>query len=100
MDVAETPAGAEGTTSEEAPLPDEEEEREEGEEEEEVVSPGTGPRKVMLIDGAHPEEIRVAIVSDGVLDYFEVVITSYSIHYTKLYERSGKFISRRSRRMD
>jgi Rne/Rng family ribonuclease len=71
VDVAESPAGAEGTTSEEAPLPDEEEEREEGEEEE-VVSPGTGPRKVMLIDGAHPEEIRVAIVSDGVLDYFEV----------------------------
>jgi ribonuclease E len=66
---AEDPAGAEGTTSEEAPLPDEEEE--EGEEEE-VVSPGTGPKKVMLIDGAHPEEIRVAIISDGVLDYFEV----------------------------
>ena len=71
LPVAETPAGAEGTTSEEAPLPDEEEEREEGEEEE-VVSAGKGPKKVMLIDGAHPEEIRVAIVSDGVLDYFEV----------------------------
>ena len=71
LPVAETPAGAEGTTSEEAPLPDEEEEREEGEEEE-VISAGTGPKKVMLIDGAHPEEIRVAIVSDGVLDYFEV----------------------------
>src|SRR3972149_4767526 len=26
----------------------------------------------MLRDGTHPEEIRVAIVSDGVLDYFEV----------------------------
>ncbi|MDX1815990.1 MAG: ribonuclease E/G, partial [Thermodesulfobacteriota bacterium] len=71
MTVAETSAGAEGNTSEEAPLPDEEEEREEGEEEE-VVSQGTGPKKVMLIDGAHPEEIRVAIVSDGLLDYFEV----------------------------
>ncbi len=69
LPVEEIPAGAEGTTSEEAPLPDEEEE--EGEEEE-VVSVGTGPKKVMLIDGAHPEEIRVAIISDGVLDYFEV----------------------------
>jgi ribonuclease E len=71
LPVAEAPAGAEGTTSEEAPLPDEEEEREEGEGEE-VVPAGKGPKKVMLIDGAHPEEIRVAIVSDGVLDYFEV----------------------------
>jgi ribonuclease E len=68
--VAETPAGAEGTTSEEALPSDEEEEREEGQEE--VVPEGSGPKKVMLIDGAHPEEIRVAIVSDGVLDYFEV----------------------------
>lgn len=69
LPVEEIPAGAEGTTSEEAPLPDDEEQ--EGEEKE-VVSPGTGPKKVMLIDGAHPEEIRVAIVRDGVLDYFEV----------------------------
>ncbi len=44
----------------------EEEEFETGEEE------GTGPRKVMLIDGLHPEENRVAIVAEGVLDYYEV----------------------------
>jgi ribonuclease E len=45
---------------------EEETEAEEGDEE------GTGARKVMLIDGLHPEENRVAIVSEGVLDYFEV----------------------------
>ena len=44
----------------------EEEEAEAGEEE------GTGPRKVMLIDGMHPEENRVAIVAEGNLDYYEV----------------------------
>jgi len=66
----EVPAGAEGTMSEEA-LRDAEEEPEEGGEEEEVPA-GKGPKKVMLMDGTHPEEIRVAIVSDGVLDYFEV----------------------------
>jgi len=66
----EVPAGAEGTLSEEAPR-DAEEEPEEGGEEEEVPA-GKGPKKVMLMDGTHPEEIRVAIVSDGVLDYFEV----------------------------
>ena len=70
LPVGETPAGAEGTSPEEASLRDEEEEREE--DEEEVAPGGKGPKKVMLIDGAHPEEIRVAIVSDGVLDYFEV----------------------------
>lgn len=42
-------------------------EEEEAEEEE-----GTGLRKVMLIDGVHPEESRVAIVAEGVLDYYEV----------------------------
>jgi ribonuclease E len=68
---AEIPAGAEGTLSEEASLREEEEEAE-GEEEEEAVPAGAGPRKVMLIDGVNPEEIRVAIVSGGVLDYFEV----------------------------
>jgi ribonuclease E len=33
---------------------------------------GTGTRKVMLIDGLHAEEHRVAIVADGALDYYEV----------------------------
>jgi ribonuclease E len=46
-------------------------EDEEAETEEEDEG-GTGARKVMLIDGLHPEENRVAIVSDGILDYFEV----------------------------
>jgi ribonuclease E len=68
---AEIPAGAEGTLSEEVPLREEEAEPE-GEEAEEDVPAGAGPRKVMLIDGVNPEEIRVAIVSGGVLDYFEV----------------------------
>jgi ribonuclease E len=45
----------------------------EGYGEEESAEPaGKGPRKVMLIDGIHPEEIRVAFVGDGNLDYFEV----------------------------
>jgi ribonuclease E len=46
---------------------EEAEEEREAEEEE-----GTGPRKVILIDGMHPEENRVAIVAEGVLDYYEV----------------------------
>jgi ribonuclease E len=33
---------------------------------------GTGTKKVMLIDGLHSEENRVAIVAEGNLDYFEV----------------------------
>jgi Rne/Rng family ribonuclease len=33
---------------------------------------GTGAKKVMLIDGLHSEEQRVAIVADGNLDYYEV----------------------------
>ena len=45
---------------------------EEEEEEEAVEDEGGGPRKVMLIDGMHPEENRVAIVSEGLLDYYEV----------------------------
>ncbi len=44
----------------------------EGEEEETEEEEGTGPRKVMLIDGLHPEENRVAIVAEGFLDYYEV----------------------------
>ena len=71
--------GAEGTSSEEpagAQEPvsaDESREEGEGEEEEEAAeTAGKGPRKVMLIDGIHPEEIRVAFTSDGNLDYFEV----------------------------
>jgi ribonuclease E len=45
---------------------------EEAEEEEAEPEEGTGARKVMLIDGLQSEENRVAIVSDGVLDYYEV----------------------------
>ena len=43
-------------------------------EEEEDVLPeeGTGAKKVMLIDGLHSEENRVAIVAEGNLDYYEV----------------------------
>ncbi len=41
--------------------------RREGEEE-----AGTGAKKVMLIDGLHSEENRVAIVAEGNLDYYEV----------------------------
>jgi len=46
---------------------DEEEDAEDGEEEK-----GTGAKKVMLIDGLHSEENRVAIVAEGNLDYYEV----------------------------
>jgi len=68
---------AEGTTSEEygsAVDPDTwvEPEEEEDKDEEVPGEPGKGPRKTMLIDGIHPEEIRVAFTSDGNLDYFEV----------------------------
>ncbi len=74
--AGEIAGGAEGTSSEEtAPALDEEaqfvqEEEESGEEP--AGEHGKGPRKMMLIDGIHPEEIRVAFVSDGNLDYFEV----------------------------
>ncbi|HEY5997424.1 MAG TPA: Rne/Rng family ribonuclease, partial [Candidatus Deferrimicrobiaceae bacterium] len=33
---------------------------------------GKGPRRVMMIDGLQPEEIRVAILTEGQLEYFEV----------------------------
>jgi len=68
--AAEEPAGAEGTLSGEAHEPEEAEE--EAGEPEEDPSAGKGPKRVMLIDGNHPEEIRVAIVREGILDYFEV----------------------------
>jgi len=64
-----------GLTDVEETEPFEEAERQETTEEEleeEAESEGSGARKVMLVDGLHPEENRVAIVSDGVLDYFEV----------------------------
>ena len=41
-------------------------------EEESVPEEGTGAKKVMLIDGLHSEENRVAIVAEGNLDYYEV----------------------------
>ncbi|UCD46293.1 MAG: Rne/Rng family ribonuclease [Deltaproteobacteria bacterium] len=72
--AAETFEGAEGTLSEEAAPRTGEEEPEEAEEEagEEGAPEAKGAKKVMLIDGAHPEEIRVAILREGVLEYFEV----------------------------
>jgi len=42
------------------------------EEAESLPEEGTGARKVMLIDGLHSEENRVAIVAEGNLDYYEV----------------------------
>ena len=68
--VEAAPFGAEGTLSGEAEAAEEEEEAETPEGEE--LPSGKGPKQVMLIDGGHPEEIRVAIMNDGVLDYFEV----------------------------
>ena len=46
----------------------------EADEDEEEYPPeeGTGAKKVMLIDGLHSEENRVAIVAEGNLDYYEV----------------------------
>ena len=44
----------------------------ETEEEEAAPEEGTGAKKVMLIDGLHSEENRVAIVAEGNLDYYEV----------------------------
>jgi len=71
--------GAEGTSSEEPVAAREAVEEIEARQDEEeygeeasAETAGKGPRKVMLIDGIHPEEIRVAFVSDGNLDYFEV----------------------------
>jgi ribonuclease E len=65
---SEEPAGAQGLAAEAEVQEEEEEEGEEGAAE----TAGQGPRKVMLIDGLHPEEIRVAFTSDGNLEYFEV----------------------------
>ena len=42
------------------------------EESESLPEEGTGAKKVMLIDGLHSEENRVAIVAEGNLDYYEV----------------------------
>jgi len=42
------------------------------EEAESTPEEGTGAKKVMLIDGLHSEENRVAIVAEGNLDYYEV----------------------------
>ncbi|HQU12689.1 MAG TPA: ribonuclease E/G, partial [Thermodesulfobacteriota bacterium] len=44
----------------------------EEDEEESFPEEGTGAKKVMLIDGLHSEENRVAIVAEGNLDYYEV----------------------------
>jgi len=44
----------------------------EADEEESFPEEGTGAKKVMLIDGLHSEEKRVAIVAEGTLDYYEV----------------------------
>ena len=41
-------------------------------EEDSFPEEGTGAKKVMLIDGLHSEENRVAIVAEGNLDYYEV----------------------------
>jgi ribonuclease E len=64
----------EGTGAEAAVLPEETgaEAGEEAGDEDLETAPATGPRKVMLIDGLHPEEIRVAFVTEGILDYYEV----------------------------
>ena len=69
-DVGALVAG--GTEAEE---PDAESERmneADEEEEESIPEEGTGAKKVMLIDGLHSEENRVAIVAEGNLDYYEV----------------------------
>lgn len=85
LPAVDTPAGAEGTLSEEELSRGEEEEAEEDEEVEEIPA-GKGPKKVMLIDGAHPEEIRVAIVSDGVLDYLEVENQRRKLYKGNIYK--------------
>ncbi len=53
------------------PVPEFEDEDLEGDVEYTDTSGSSDSRKVMMIDGTHPEEIRVAIVNDNVLDYFE-----------------------------
>ncbi|HEY5461556.1 MAG TPA: Rne/Rng family ribonuclease [Deferrimonas sp.] len=62
-----------GTEAEEEPAADLERMNEADEDEEESFpEEGTGAKKVMLIDGLHSEENRVAIVAEGNLDYYEV----------------------------
>ena len=61
-----------GTEAEEPDAGLEEMNEAEEEEEESIPEEGTGAKKVMLIDGLHSEENRVAIVADGNLDYYEV----------------------------
>jgi len=72
----ETGALAAGGTEAEEPDdgPEDAAGSEEEEEEEEGIfsEEGTGAKKVMLIDSLHSEENRVAIVTEGNLDYYEV----------------------------
>ena len=63
-----TEAGDEEPDADLEPMNEVDEDEEEAGEEEE----GTGAKKVMLIDGLHSEENRVAIVAEGNLDYYEV----------------------------
>ena len=63
-----TEAGDEEPEAAPEPMNEADEEEEEAGEEE----AGTGAKKVMLIDGLHSEENRVAIVAEGKLDYYEV----------------------------
>ncbi|MCL2102545.1 MAG: Rne/Rng family ribonuclease, partial [Syntrophorhabdaceae bacterium] len=58
----------------EAEMPEEfsEDSEDETAEEDAAEDGGNGPRKVMLIDGMHSEENRVAIVVEGLLEYYEV----------------------------
>ncbi|MHB1013261.1 MAG: Rne/Rng family ribonuclease, partial [Desulfobacteria bacterium] len=61
-----------GTEAEEPDAGLEEMNEAEEDEEESFPEEGTGAKKVMLIDGLHSEENRVAIVAEGNLDYYEV----------------------------
>ncbi|MFA6147860.1 MAG: Rne/Rng family ribonuclease [bacterium] len=61
-----------GTEAEEPDVVPEYMNEAEEEEEESFPEEGTGAKKVMLIDGLHSEENRVAIVAEGNLDYYEV----------------------------
>jgi ribonuclease E len=57
------------------PRAEEEDQEDEGplDDETEYVEPaGDGKRKVMLIDAAYPEEVRVVVVSDSTLDFLEL----------------------------
>ncbi|MCR4308472.1 MAG: Rne/Rng family ribonuclease [Deltaproteobacteria bacterium] len=61
-----------GTEAEEPDAGPEDMNEADEEEEESFPEEGTGAKKVMLIDGLHSEENRVAIVAEGNLDYYEV----------------------------